>query len=60
MNSSPGWVSGALTKPTSPEFTVHHEGKQYVGQRAENLANGAVAVAWVEHGIWDVVHWEAR
>ncbi len=46
--------------PTSSEFTVQHEGKQYVGQRAENLANGAVAVAWVEHGIWDVVHWEAR
>jgi hypothetical protein len=46
--------------PTSPEFTVQHEGKSYIGQRAENLANGAVAVAWVEQGIWDVVHWEER
>lgn len=46
--------------PNSPEFTVQHAGKSYVGQRAENLANGKVAIAWVEHGIWDVVHWEER
>jgi hypothetical protein len=46
--------------PTSPEFSVQHEGKTYIGQRAENLANGNVAVAWVEQGIWDEVHWEER
>jgi hypothetical protein len=45
--------------PNSPEFWVTHEGKVYVGQRAEN-GRGRVRVYFCMSGDWSNVHYVER
>lgn len=46
--------------PNSAEFSVTHEGKSYVAQRAERLSDGAVRVFYVQAGDWGNVKWVER
>lgn len=41
--------------PNSPEFSFAHGAVQYVAQRAEHLATGAVRVYYAQYGLWDDV-----
>lgn len=45
--------------PNSPEFTVTHEGKNYVAQRSEN-GRGAVRVFYAQVGDWGNVRYVER
>lgn len=41
--------------PNSSEFTLNHEGKSFVAQRAERLSDGEVRVFYVQQGDWSNV-----
>jgi hypothetical protein len=41
--------------PNSPEFTLRHDNKEYLGQRAENLSSGEVRIYYCEMGDFDRV-----
>lgn len=46
--------------PNSSEFSVTHEGTEYIAQRAEHLGSGEVRVYYVSVGEWDKVQQVTR